>query len=154
MVVVAAGGIGGIAGAVTGAVADWFGVQVTSLVAYQKQLSSLLQDVETQLTKVNTTDGSGSFGNFSEATAFHASYEATKLNIITQFQEVSQLIDAMVTAIGKNANNYSEAESQIESQFNTILSSYGSAPLPAPAATPVVTPNSGSSSPSTLMENM
>jgi len=153
MVVAAAGGIGGVIGAVTGSVADWFGVQVTSLEAYQKQLSSMLQDVETQLTKVNTTDGSGSFGDFTEATALYNSYEATKQSIITQFQEISQLIDAMVTAIGKNANNYSEAESQIESQFNTILSSYGSAPLPT-TATPVATPNSTSSSSSTLMGNM
>jgi hypothetical protein len=154
MVVAAAGGIGGIFGTVDGALAAWFGVQVTSLEAYQKQLSSMLQDVEAQLTKVNTTDGLGSFGDFSEATALYNSYEATKQSIITQFQEISQLIDAMVTAIGKNANNYSEAESQIESQFNTILASYGSAPLPTPTVTPVATPNSTSSSSSTLMGNM
>ena len=154
MVVAAAGGIGGVIGAVTGSVADWFGVQVTSLEAYQKQLSSMLQDVETQLTKVNTTDGSGSFGDFTEATALYNSYEATKQSIITQFQEISQLIDAMVTAIGKNANNYSEAESQIESQFNTILASYGDSPLPTSTTTPVPTPKSTSSSSSTLMGNM
>ena len=150
MVVVAAGGIGG------GDVAAWFGVQVTSLEAYQKQLSSLLQDVETQLTKVNTTDSSGTFGDFTEATALYTSYEATKQNIITQFQEISQLIDAMVTALGANASNYNEAESQIQSQFNTILSSYGQAPLPAPtpASTPTSASSSSSSSTSTLMGNM
>lgn len=154
-----AGAIGAAVAGVSAAAAAWFGVQVTSLEAYQKQLSTMLQDVETQLTKVNTTDGSSSFGNFSEATALYNSYQSTKQDLISQFQEVSQLIDAMVTALGKNASNYTEAETQIQSQFNSILSSYGDSPIPTTTTAPVSTASSTSSTSSgsnssTLMGNM
>jgi hypothetical protein len=122
----------------------------------------MLQDTETQLTKVNTTDGSGSFGTFSEATTLYASYEATKQDIIAQFQEVSQLIDAMVTSLGTNASNYTAAEAQIQSQFNQILTSYGDTTTTSTgASTTVDTPNSSggtvsssTSSSSTAMGNM
>lgn len=134
------------------AMGQWFSVQVTSLEAYQKQLSTMLQDTETQLTKVNTTDGSGSFGTFSEATTLYASYEATKQDIIAQFQEVSQLIDAMVTSLGTNASNYTAAEAQIQSQFNQILTSYGD--TTTTTSTTVATPNSSGSTSSTAMGNM
>lgn len=135
------------------AMGQWFSVQVTSLEAYQKQLSTMLQDTETQLTKVNTTDGSGSFGTFSEATTLYASYEATKQDIIAQFQEVSQLIDAMVTSLGTNASNYTAAEAQIQSQFNQILTSYGdTTTTPTSASTTVDSPAPSTSN--TVMGNM
>jgi len=150
MVLVAVGG-GGDDIPLTGAETAWFTVQVTSLEAYQTQLSTMLQDTEAQLTKVNTTDGSSSFGGFSEATTLYNSYESTKAETIAQFQEVSQLIDAMVTALGKNASNYSEAEAQIQTQFNSILTQYGDTPLPTPtsSSTQVDTPDSTSSGTST-----
>jgi hypothetical protein len=148
-----------------GAGTAMYAVQIESLEEFQKKLTAILLDLEANNNVMCLGDGAGTYGNFPEAQSFAAAYEQTKQDLITTFEEVTQLVNTMISVAGANAAKYKQTEADITAQFNAILQQYGDAPttgttsVPGPAAfrasAPVTTPgaaqgaNAGSGSSNT-----
>lgn len=121
-----------------GGSASMYSVQIESLQAYQKQLASILQDLQNgQRSKLDHAGtGASVFGKFPEAVAFSTAFENVRQELIGSFGEITQLVEAMIRALGSSANNYQAVEEQIAQQFNAISSQYGSSAgsSPGPSA--------------------
>lgn len=127
MVIAAAGGGGTTSG--------MYAVQIESLEVFQKKLTGILADLDNQNAKLTTAHSASDFspadfGSFPEAAEFSSSYATTRSRLIESFQEVSQLVNTMISVVGKNASAYQETEADIVTKFNSVLSRYGDSPVP------------------------
>jgi hypothetical protein len=133
-----------------------YAVQIESLEQFQQKLTVILQSLEQESSAMTMSDGSGTFGNFPEATDFSSAYEQAKQDLIDSFNEVTQLVNTMINVVGANANKYKQTEQDITAKFNAILQQYGDTPTTTTPTT-VTTPNtpgtstSSSTSPSTTI---
>jgi len=102
-----------------------YAVQIESLETFQQKLTSILQSLEQENTVMSMNDASSVFGDFAEAQDFSTSYEQTKQDLINSFNEVTQLVNTMISVVGANADKYKQTEADIASKFNAILQQYG-----------------------------
>ncbi len=108
-------------------------VQIESLEQFQRKLTTILQSLEQENSVMTMNDGSGSFGDFPEAQTFSLAYEQAKQDLISSFNEVTQLVNTMINVVGANADKYKQTEQDITTKFNAILQQYGDAPAPGTA---------------------
>lgn len=110
-----------------GGAMSMYTVQIESLQTYQKQLTTILQDLQNgQQSKLdNAGTGASVFGSFPEAASFSNAFENVRQQLIDSFGEITQLVEAMITALGTSASNYQAVEEQIADQFKAISSQYG-----------------------------
>jgi hypothetical protein len=102
-----------------------YAVQIESLEEFQQKLTGILQSLEQENSVMSMSDGSSSFGSFPEAQAFSSAYEQTKQELISSFNEVTQLVNTMISVVGSNASKYKQTEQDITDKFNSILQQYG-----------------------------
>ncbi|HEV2347444.1 MAG TPA: hypothetical protein VGS97_25335 [Actinocrinis sp.] len=105
-----------------------YAVQIESLEQFQQKLTVILQGLEQDNSVMIMSDGSGMFGDFPEAKSFASAYEQTKQDLISAFNEVTQLVNTMINIVGANADKYKQTEQEITSKFNAILLQYGDTP--------------------------
>jgi hypothetical protein len=105
-----------------------YAVQIESLEVFQQKLTSILQSLEQENKVMGMNDAGSTFGNFPEAQTFSAAYAQTKQDLINSFNEVTQLVNTMISVVGANAAKYKQTEQDITSKFNAILQQYGDAP--------------------------
>lgn len=115
-----------------------YAVQIESLEQFQQKLTVILQGLEQNNSVMIMSDGSGMFGDFPEAKSFASAYEQTKQDLISAFNEVTQLVNTMINIVGANADKYKQTEQEITSKFNAILLQYGDTPMTS-ASTPTST---------------
>lgn len=123
-----------------------YAVQIESLEEFQRKLTVILQDIEannagmTAVTAVNSMFGGGdspqNFGSFPEARSFAAAYAQAKQELVTSFNEVTQLVNTMISVVGANATKYKQTEADIQAKFNAILQQYGDAPTSSTTYSP------------------
>jgi hypothetical protein len=113
---------------------EMYAVQIESLETFQQKLTSILQSLEQDNTVMSMNDASSVFGDFAEAQEFSMSYEQTKQDLINSFNEVTQLVNTMISVVGSNANKYKQTEQDVTAKFNAILQQYGDAPTPGGTA--------------------
>jgi hypothetical protein len=112
-----------------------YAVQIESLEVFQQKLTTILQSLEQDNTVMRMSDGTGIFGSFPEAQTFSSGYEQTKQDLINSFNEVTQLVNTMISVVGANADKYKQTEQDITSKFNSILQQYGDAPTTTTSTT-------------------
>jgi hypothetical protein len=119
VVAVSAGGTGGAS--------SMYSVQIESLQTYQRQLTTILNDLQNgqQSRLDHAGTGKSVFGSFPEAVSFSTAFETVRQELINSFGEITGLVEAMIKALGSSASNYQAAEEQIAQQFNAISSQYG-----------------------------
>ena len=126
----------------TGAASSFYLQEITALQAYQKEILQTLDDLTTAnqslttnevLTALDTATGAlgmgganNGLGTFDEATQLSNTYNGVMQTMITNFKEISDLVNAMAASLGKSAQNYQETEQQITDSFNKIVSKYQS----------------------------
>lgn len=125
-----------------------YAVQIESLEQFQQKLTVILQGLEQDNSVMIMSDGSGMFGDFPEAKSFASAYEQTKQDLISAFNEVTQLVNTMINIVGANADKYKQTEQEITSKFNAILLQYGDTPTTS-APTPTPTSTSSTTTPTT-----
>ncbi|MGH6655636.1 MAG: hypothetical protein ACRDVE_10575 [Actinocrinis sp.] len=108
-----------------------YAVQIESLEDFQKKLTAILDSLEQDQSVMTMSDGTSTFGDFPEAQEFSTTYEQTKQDLVNAFNEVTQLVNTMISVVGTNAAKYQQTEQDITAKFNSILQQYGDAPLPA-----------------------
>lgn len=108
-----------------------YAVQIESLEEFQQKLTGILQDLEANNNVMSLGDGASTYGNFPEAQSFAGAYEQTKQDLINTFNEVTQLVNTMISVAGANASKYKQTEQDITTKFNSILQQYGDAPIPS-----------------------
>jgi len=111
----------------------FYAVQIESLEQFQQKLTGILQSLEADSSVMSLSDASGTFGDFPEAQSFSSVYEQTKQDLINSFNEVTQLVNTMISVVGTNAAKYKQTEQDITSKFNAILQQFGDTPV-APVA--------------------
>lgn len=112
-----------------------YAVQIESLEQFQQKLTVILQGLEQDNSVMIMSDGSGMFGDFPEAKSFASAYEQTKQDLISAFNEVTQLVNTMINIVGANADKYKQTEQEITSKFNAILLQYGDTPTTSTSST-------------------
>jgi len=105
-----------------------YAVQIESLEEFQQKLTTILQDLEANNNVMSLGDGASTYGNFPEAQNFATKYEETKQDLINTFNEVTQLVNTMISVAGANAAKYKQTEQDITAKFNSILQQYGDTP--------------------------
>jgi hypothetical protein len=110
-----------------GGSASMYAVQIDSLQTYQKQLTKILQDLQSgQQSKLDHAGtGASVFGRFPEAVSFSTAFESVRRQLVDSFGEITELVEAMIKALGSSASNYQAVEEQIAQQFSAISSQYG-----------------------------
>jgi hypothetical protein len=111
-----------------GGVGSMYAVQIESLEQFQQKLTSILQSLEADNTVMSMSDQSSTFGSFPEAQGFSTAYAQTKQDLINTFNEVTQLVNTMISVAGANASKYKQTEQDIAAKFNAILQKYGDTP--------------------------
>jgi len=105
-----------------------YAVQIESLEEFQQKLTTILQDLEANNNVMSLGDGASTYGKFPEAQNFATAYEQTKQDLINAFNEVTQLVNTMISVAGANAAKYKQTEQDITAKFNSILQQYGDTP--------------------------
>ena len=110
-----------------GAVA--YTAEISALQTYQNKMLAIMDGMVAQgavygITVGVSDAGGAGLGNFPEAKALGDKYNAVMQAMMTNFQEISDLINAMTTALGSSAKNYADAEQTITDQFNKIMQQY------------------------------
>lgn len=123
----------------------FYAVQIESLEQFQQKLTGILQGLEADGSVMGLSDTSGTFGEFPEAQSFSSVYEQTKQDLVNSFNEVTQLVNTMISVVGSNAAKYKQTEQDITSKFNAILQQYGDTPA-APVSGTTYYPQSNGSS--------
>ena len=118
-----------------------YAVQIESLEEFQQKLTTILQDLEANNNVMSLGDGASTYGSFPEATSFATAYEQTKQDLINAFNEVTQLVNTMISVAGANASKYKQTEQDITTKFNSILQQYGDAPATSSTPGPTYQPN-------------
>ena len=120
-----------------------YAVQIESLEVFQQKLTSILQSLEQENSVMSMNDASSVFGTFPEAQTFSMAYEQTKQDLVNSFNEVTQLVNTMISVVGANADKYKQTEQDITAKFNAILQQYGDAPLTTGTSTSSSTTGTG-----------
>ncbi len=63
-------------------------------------------------------------GTFPEAVSLNDTYNSVMQALITNFKDITELVNTMATVLGKSASGYSETEAQLTAQFNKIVTQY------------------------------
>lgn len=108
-----------------------YAVQIESLEQFQQKLTVILQGLEQDNATMGMSDGCSTFGDFPEAKSFSTAYEQAKQDLVSSFNEVTQLVNTMINVVGANAAKYKQTEQDITAKFNAILQQYGDAPIAA-----------------------
>jgi hypothetical protein len=107
--------------------------EIEALQNYQKEILNTLDGLtvgSTALTAVNAVAamfGSGAnngLGTFPEAVSLNDTYNSVMQSMITNFKEITDLVNAMANVLGKSASSYSDTEAQLTAQFNKIVTQY------------------------------
>jgi hypothetical protein len=132
--------------------------EITALQNYQREILGTLDAmvlgnaVLSVAAKVGSGGSNNGLGTFPEAASLSSTYNSVMQAMITNFQEITDLVTAMANVLGKSAQSYSDTEAQLTAQFNQIVSQYESqsggfstpgSPTSIPAATQ--TPQGGTS---------
>jgi len=123
-----------------------YAVQIESLEEFQQKLTTILQDLEANNNVMSLGDGASTYGNFPEAQTFATAYEQTKQDLINTFNEVTQLVNTMISVAGANAAKYKQTEQDITAKFNSILQQYGDTPTTTSTSGPTYQPDSTTTS--------
>jgi len=126
-----------------------YAVQIESLEVFQQKLTGILQSLEQDNKVMKMSDGTGIFGDFPEAQTFSSAYEQTKQDLINSFNEVTQLVNTMISVVGANADKYKQTEQDIASKFNAILQQYGDGPVTPTISTTTTGTGTGTTTGST-----
>lgn len=105
-----------------------YAVQIESLEEFQQKLTTILMDLEANNNVMSLGDGASTYGNFPEGQSFATAYEQAKQDLINTFNEVTQLVNTMISVAGANAAKYKQTEQDITAKFNSILQQYGDTP--------------------------
>lgn len=107
--------------------------EIDALQNYQKEILNTLDGLtlgNAALTAVNGVEaifGKGAnngLGTFPEAVSLNSAYSEVMQSMITNFKEITALVNTMATVLGKSASSYTETEAQLTAQFNKIVTQY------------------------------
>lgn len=106
-----------------------YAVEISALQTYQSKLLGIMDSMVAQSVTlgVNTaaaSSGSAGLGNFPEAQQLASAYQASMQALMTNFEEITQLVNTMTDVLGKAGKNYAETEQQLTDQFNKIAAQY------------------------------
>lgn len=111
-----------------------YSAEITALQAYQKEILNTLDGLaagmaaltvsEVVSTAFSGTGANNGLGTFPEAVQLSNTYNGVMQTMMTNFQEITELVTAMANALGKSAQNYLETEQQITDSFNQIVTKY------------------------------
>ena len=133
--------------------------EITALQNYQREILGTLDAmvIGNAVLTVAANAGSGGtnngLGTFTEAASLSSTYNSVMQAMITNFQEITDLVTAMANVLGKSAQSYSDTEAQLTAQFNQIVTQYESQSggfstpgSPTSVSAPAPTPQGGTSS--------
>lgn len=106
-----------------------YAVEISALQTYQSKLLGIMDSMVAQSVTlgVNTaaaSSGTAGLGNFPEAQQLASKYQASMQALMTNFEEITQLVNTMTDVLGKAGKNYAETEQQLTDQFNKIAAQY------------------------------
>jgi hypothetical protein len=142
--------------------------EISALQNYQKEILKALDDLTkanqsltgtVALTAIDAVTGAlgagganNGLGTFPEAQQLSTTYNSVMKTLLTNFEEISKLVNAMANALGSSAKSYQETEQQITDSFTKIVTQYESqtggfstTPKSTAAATTSGQPGTGSS---------
>lgn len=106
--------------------------EITALQNYQKEILGTLDSmvagnvVLTALDGLTSGGGNNGLGGFPEAVSLSNTYNNVMQSMITNFKEITALVTAMASVLGKSAQSYTDTETQLTDQFNKIVTQYES----------------------------
>lgn len=106
--------------------------EITALQNYQKEILGTLDSmvagnvVLTALDGLTSGGGNNGLGGFPEAVSLSNTYNDVMQSMITNFKEITALVTAMASVLGKSAQSYTDTETQLTDQFNKIVTQYES----------------------------
>lgn len=116
--------------------------EISALQTYQKEILKALDDLTkanqsltgtVALTAIDAVTGAlgagganNGLGTFPEAQQLSKTYNSVMQTMMTNFREISDLVNAMANALGKSAKSYLETEQQITDSFTKIVTQYES----------------------------
>lgn len=107
--------------------------EIDALQNYQKEILTTLDGLtvgSAALAAVNGVEaifGKGAnngLGAFPEAVSLNDTYNSVMQAMITNFKEITDLVNTMAAVLGKSASGYTETEAQLTAQFNKIVTQY------------------------------
>lgn len=111
-----------------------YAAEISALQTYQKHILSTLDGlmagnaalmaVETVSSVVGGAGANNGLGTFDEAAQLSNTYNSVMQTMMTNFKEITELVSAMASALGKSAQNYLETEQRITDSFNDIVKKY------------------------------
>jgi len=132
-----------------------YAVEISALQTYQSKLlgimdSMVAQSVALGLSASVAGSSNAGLGNFPEAQSLGSAYQSSMQSLMTNFEEITQLVNTMTNVLGAAGKNYAETEQQLTDQFNQIAAQYeGKAGGFSANPTPVVPDTTVSSTTST-----
>ena len=104
-------------------------VEISALQTYQSKLLGIMDSMVAQSVALGmNTAAAGSsdagLGNFPEAQSLASAYQSSMQSLMTNFEEITQLVNTMTTVLGAAGKNYAETEQQLTDQFNQIVAQY------------------------------
>lgn len=136
-----------------------YAVEISALQTYQSKLlgimdSMVAQSVALGLSASVAGSGNAGLGNFPEAQSLGGAYQSSMQSMMTNFEEITQLVNTMTNVLGTAGKNYAETEQQLTDQFNQIAAQYegksgGFAANPTPVVPDTSTSTTTSSTSST-----
>ena len=120
-----------------GSAGSAYAAEISALQTYQKQILAILDDMVASEAAIAVVSGVGSLatgtggangglGSFPEAADLSQTYSSVMQYLMTNFNEISDLVTTMANVLGKSAQSYLETEQQLTDQFNSIVSKYES----------------------------
>lgn len=106
-----------------------YAVEISALQTYQSKLlgimdSMVAQSVALGLSATVAGSGNAGLGNFPEAQSLGSAYQSSMQSLITNFEEITQLVNTMTNVLGTAGKNYAETEQQLTDQFNQITAQF------------------------------
>ncbi|HET9168710.1 MAG TPA: hypothetical protein VFN97_04710 [Actinospica sp.] len=124
----------------SGTASSFYLAEISALQTYQKEILKALDDLTTAnqalttnevLTAIDSATGAlgmgganNGLGAFDEAVQLSNTYNSVMQQMMTNFKEISELVNAMASSLGKSAQSYQETEQQITDSFNKIVTKY------------------------------
>jgi hypothetical protein len=104
-------------------------VEISALQTYQSKLLGIMDSMVAQSVSLGISasaagSGSAGLGNFPEAQSLATAYQSSMQSLMTNFEEITQLVNTMTSVLGTAGKNYAEAEQQLTDQFNQIVAQY------------------------------
>jgi len=137
-------------------------VEISALQTYQSKLlgimdSMVAQSVALGINAAASGSGGAGLGSFPEAQSLASAYQGSMQSLMTNFEEITQLVNTMTNVLGTAGKNYAETEQQLTDQFNQIVLQYegksGGFSTPTTTAVPDGSSNSSSTSTSSTSTN-